>query len=137
MTSKRDNELTNLRPSVEVNIDENEANSPGHFQNATLRPILKLQNELVLQMFNHYLDKHRGSFLQLPHAKQLDFIANSIRSDLRLRNMLTGVIIGHFTKNEWDLFATQEQEITRRIADLLIQRIKDQVVLVLTGSKKV
>ena len=58
MTSKRDNEITSLRPSVEVNIDKNEANSPGHFQNATLRPILKLQNELLLQMFNHYLDKY-------------------------------------------------------------------------------
>ena len=78
-------------------------------------------------MFKHYLEKLKGSFFQLSQDKQLDFIANSIRSDLRFRNMLTGVIIGHFTKNEWDVFAKQEQEITRRIADLLIQRLKDQV----------
>lgn len=127
MIKNRDNELTSLRPSIEVNLEENPENSPGHFQNVTLRPILKLQNELLLQMFKHYLEKLKGSFFQLAPAKQLDFIANSIRSDLRLRNLLTGVIIGHFTKNEWDVFATQEQEITRRIADLLIQRLKDQV----------
>ena len=127
MTTNRDDELTSLRPSIEVNIEENLENTPGHFQNATLRPILKLQNELLLQMFKHYLEKLKGSFFQLSPDKQLDFISNSIRSDLRFRNMLTGVIIGHFTKNEWDVFAKQEQEITRRIADLLIQRLKDQV----------
>ena len=127
MTTNRDDELTSLRPSIEVNIEENLENTPGHFQNTTLRPILKLQNELLLQMFKHYLEKLKGSFFQLSPDKQLDFIANSIRSDLRFRNMLTGVIIGHFTKNEWDVFAKQEQEITRRIADLLIQRLKDQV----------
>ena len=127
MTTNRDDEITSMRPSIEVNIEENLENTPGHFQNATLRPILKLQNELLLQMFKHYLEKLKGSFFQLSPDKQLDFIANSIRSDLRFRNMLTGVIIGHFTKNEWDVFAKQEQEITRRIADLLIQRLKDQV----------
>ena len=127
MTTNRDDEITSMRPSIEVNIEENLENTPGHFQNATLRPILKLQNELLLQMFKHYLEKLKGSFFQLSPDKQLDFIANSIRSDLRFRNLLTGVIIGHFTKNEWDVFAKQEQEITRRIADLLIQRLKDQV----------
>lgn len=127
MTIKRDNQLTTLRPSIEANLEENPENSPGHFQNATLRPILKLQNGLLLQIFKHYLQKSKGSFFQLAPPKQLDFIANSIRSDLRFRNMLTGIIIGHFTEQEWEVFATHEQELTRRIADLLIQRLSDQV----------
>jgi hypothetical protein len=123
----RDTELAGLRPIVQANLAENHENSPGHFQNATLRPILKLQNELLLQMFKHYLQKSKGSFFQLTAPKQLEFIANSIRSDLRFRNMLTGTIIGHFTEQEWEVYAAQEQEITRRIADLLIQRLSDQV----------
>lgn len=127
MTIERDNQLTTLRPSIEANIDENPENSPGHFQNATLRPILKLQNGLLMQIFKHYLQKTKGSFFQLAPPKQLEFIANSIRSDLRFRNMLTGIVIGHFTEKEWEVFATQEQELTRRIADLLIQRLSDQV----------
>ncbi len=127
MTMNRDNQLTSLRPNITANIEENPENSPGHFQNATLRPILKLQNELLLQMFKHYLQKSKGSFFQLSAPKQLEFIANSIRSDLRFRNMLTGTIIGHFTEKEWEVFATQEQEITRRIADMLIKRFSDQI----------
>lgn len=127
MTIKRDNQLTTLRPSIEANIDENPENSPGHFQNATLRPILKLQNGLLMQIFKHYLQKTKGSFFQLAPPKQLEFIANSIRSDLRFRNMLTGIVIGHFTEKEWAVFAQHEQELNRRIVDLLIQRLSDQV----------
>ncbi len=116
-----------MRPAIQANLDENPVDSAGHFQNATLRPILKLQNELLLQMFRHYLQKTKGSFFQLPPPRQLEFIANSIRSDLRFRNLLTGVIIGHFTESEMTVFTEQEQELTRRIADLLIQRLSDQV----------
>jgi hypothetical protein len=127
MTSARNTELPLLRPAIQANLDENPVDSAGHFQNATLRPILKLQNELLLQMFRHYLQKTKGSFFQLPPPRQLEFIANSIRSDLRFRNLLTGVILGHFTESEMTVFTEQEQELTRRIADLLIQRLSDQV----------
>ena len=48
-------------------------------------------------------------------------------SDLRLRNMLVGIVIGHFTLEEWEVFAPQEQELTKRIAHLLVQRLCDQV----------
>lgn len=127
MTIKRDSELLKLRPTVPAIAEENPVGSAGHFQNATLRPILKLQNGLLLQAFKHYLQKTKGSFFQLAPPKQLEFIANSIRSDLRFRNMLVGIILGHFTEQEWEVFATHEQELTRRIADLLIQRLSDQM----------
>lgn len=127
MTQDRNTGLQRLRPSIQVNLDENPENSAGHFQNATLRPILKLQNELLLRIFMQYLKKSKGSFFQLDPPKQLAFIASSIRSDLRFRNLLTGVVIGQFTEAEWAVFAAQEQELSRRIVDLLIQRISDQV----------
>ncbi len=127
MTINRDEQLLALRPSIQANITENPENSPGHFQNATLRPILKLQNALLLQIFKHYLQKTKGGFFQMAPPKQLEFIANSIRSDLRFRNQLTGIVIGHFTEAEYAVFAEHEQELSRRIADLLIQRLGDQV----------
>ncbi|MCC6727653.1 MAG: glyoxalase [Saprospiraceae bacterium] len=127
MPKERNDQIVLLRPTIQANLEENPKNSAGHFQNATLRPILKLQNELLLQMFRHYLQKTKGSFFLLSAPKQLEFIANSIRSDLRFRNLLTGVVVGHFTETEMAVFIEQEQELSRRIADLLIQRLSDQV----------
>ena len=127
MTIERDNELLRLRPIIEAKVEDNPKNSPGHFQNVTLRPILKLQNELLLQIFRQYVQKRKSDFFQLPLQKRSDYISNSVRSDMRLRNLLTGVIIGQFTVEEWEVFAPQEQELTRRIADMLIERLNDQV----------
>lgn len=127
MTHNRDTELLRLRPAILANPDENEEGSPGHFQNATLRPILKFQNELLLQMFRHYLLKTKGRFSQFPASEKLDFIANSLRNDLRLRNCMIGVVIGHFTAQEWEVFIRHEQELTRRIVELLIKRLSDQL----------
>lgn len=131
MIQDRNTGLRQLRPSIQANLDENPENSAGHFQNATLRPILKLQNELLLQLFRHYLHKSKGGFFQLARPEQLAFIANSIRRDQHFRNLLTGVIVGHFTEEEWAIFAPQEQELTKRIANLLIQRLSDQVAQLL------
>lgn len=127
MTQDRNTGLQFLRPSIPVDLTENPENSAGHFQNATLRPILKLQNELLLQIFQQYLQKSKGSFFQLDRPKKLAFIAHSIRRDLHFRNLLIGIVVGHFTEEEWAIFAGQEQELSRRIADLLIQRLSDQV----------
>ena len=134
MSKERNTEIARLRPTIQANLNENPENSAGHFQNATLRPILKLQNELLLLMFKHYLQKTKGSFFLLAPPKQLEFIANAIRSDLRFRNLLTGVVIGHFTESEWAVFAEQEQELTRRIADMLVQRFSDQIALLLVDK---
>jgi len=127
MTQNRNTGLQLLRPSIPVDLTENPENSAGHFQNATLRPILKLQNELLLQLFRHYLHKSKGVFFQLARPEQLAFIANSIRRDQHFRNFLVGIVVGHFTEAEWAVFAPQEQELSRRITDLLIQRLSDQV----------
>lgn len=125
MTTNRDAELTRLRPTIQANLDQKNISEAELFQNATLRPILKLQNGLLLQVFGHYLQKTKGSFFKLPAPKQLEFIANAIRSDQRLRNLLTGIIVGHFTEDEWQAYATNEPELSRRIADMLVQRLCD------------
>lgn len=127
MEKERDIELLRLRPSIQVNLEENPVHSAGHFQNATLRPILKFQNGLLIQMFRHYLLKTKGRFSQFPPSEKLDFISHSLRNDLRLRNCMIGVVIGHFTEQEWEVFVTHEQELTRRIVELLIKRLSDQL----------
>lgn len=116
-----------LRPTVQADPTGDAEHSPGHFMHMTLRPVCKLQNELLLHLFRQYIHKTKDTFRQLSPARRLEFIAHSIRRDQRLRSLLFGVVIGHFTEAEWRLFATQEQELSRRLSELLIQRLSDQV----------
>ncbi len=124
----RDTALTALRPLIPTIIDKNAVNPAELFQNRTLRPILKLQNDLLDGIFRQYIIKRKGAFHKLDQSKQVAYIENSIRKDLRFKNLLVGVITGHFTLEEWALFIADEGELTKRMTNLLVQRLTSQVV---------
>lgn len=126
MNTSRDEALLALRPPVEVAPT---AMTPAEqFQNTTLRPLLKLQNALLLHVFGDYLTKRKNTFAQMAANDQLTYIDHTIRQDQKFKNLLVGLILGHFTGNEWQTFRTNEAELTRRIVALLIQRLQHQLV---------
>lgn len=125
----RDTALLTLRP--QINSDAITASSAEAFQNQTLRPVLKLQNDLLLSLFRHYLTKRKqlgpdARFAKLGAAEQEAYIDHTIRTDLKFRNLLVGTVIGQFTTAEWTAFLADESELTRRLGNMLTQRIQSQ-----------
>lgn len=96
------------------------------FQNEVLRPVLKLQNQLLLHLFQQYLHKQKTPFARWTEAKQLEFIRQSIQRDQRFATLLLGTIIGHFTIEEWKIYQNHEADLRRRIRSLIIQRLQSQ-----------
>ncbi len=124
--SNRDLNLKALRPLI-PNISEEDVTSDSElFQNITLRPILKLQHDLLLQTFQQYVIHRKNVFLKLPPEKKLEYIENSIRKDLNFRSLLIGMIVGHFTIEELNLYSERENELRKRLINMLIERIKSQ-----------
>lgn len=58
---------------------------------------------------------------------QAEFIAHNVKSDLKFKNRLIGTLIGHFTADEFAFFAENEAELTRRMTDLLVQRLQSTI----------
>lgn len=97
------------------------------FQNETLRPIMRVQNVLILEAFQHYIDKYKGLYYQLPLDKQLRYIEKGVQKDTKLRNTLKGIIIGMFTEQEFRHYLENSSPINKRIMNLIVERIKDQM----------
>ena len=70
------------------------------FQNRTIRPIALLQNDILVEVFKHYIKKHKNVFYDLSVEKRIDYIENSIHKDMKFRNSLKGIMIGQFTITE-------------------------------------
>ena len=120
----RDSELIKLRPLIAT--ETGREGDVENFQNQTLRPILKLQNDLLVRVFGQYLQKRKtraGSAVPLPG----NFIKGIIQKDAAIRHLLVGLVVGHFTLAEWEFFARHEAELTRRTANLIVQRLQDQI----------
>jgi hypothetical protein len=122
----KDNLLA-LRPSIPSIRHDLEMNPEEAFQNHTLRPILKFQNELLLAAYAEHVLKHKGIFYQLTIPKRLEFIKESMQKDALLKHTLSGMVLGLFTQEEFQFYLVHEKELKKRIGDMLIQRLQDQV----------
>ena len=111
-----------LRPHVPTQPTDQPAEA---FQNETLRPILKMQHELLLELFRHYLVKRKVDWTNLAHNRRSAKAKELISRDNRLRGLLFGTTIGQFTPAELTFYLEHESECNRRLTGLLTQRILD------------
>jgi len=125
--SERDSLILELRGGTIGEIQQSSHDEI--FQNKTLRPILKIQNELFLESFLNYANKYKNDFFNLSTEKKLSFIENSIHKDIKFRNALKGMIIALFTIEEFRDYTLNSSSLNKRMMNLLIERLKDQVQL--------
>lgn len=115
---------TSIRPTLTF---EKEAEGEFEkFQNEVLRPILKLQNDLLVEIFKTYVEKRKGTFYKLSEKEQLVYIDQSVRKDMKFKHYLEGIITGMFTLQEYARFIENEEELTKRMINLLVQRLHSQ-----------
>ncbi|HMI07718.1 MAG TPA: hypothetical protein VK528_09255 [Flavobacterium sp.] len=99
------------------------------FQNQTLRPILKLQNDLFLAVFANQISKHKNDFYKLSVEKKLHYIENVIQKDIKFRNSLKGMVISLFSLDEYAEYISNSSNLNKRMMNMLIERLKSQVQL--------
>ncbi|WP_300569135.1 glyoxalase [Flavobacterium sp.] len=124
----RDAIIIDLRGETIGNITTQSSNEE-IFQNKTLRPILKLQNDLFIQVFINYAVKQKSAFFTLTPEKKMSYIENVIQRDIKFRNSLKGMIIGLFTVEEYTDYIQNSSNLNKRMMNLLIERLKSQVQL--------
>lgn len=114
---------------VTLGTISSESSSEEYFQNQTLRPILKMQNELFIEIFKNYILKSKANFETFTIDKKLQFIENSIQNDMKFRSLLNGIVIGLFTTDEYLLYSQNVNALNKRIITMLVERIKSQLQL--------
>jgi hypothetical protein len=115
-----DDNRTALRPQ----LDLAPASSPDEkFQNETLRPILKMQHELLMSAFELYLEKRKVKLLQLPEKDRFGKVKELVSRDNRLRGLLLGIIVGQFTGAEMQFYREHDGVVNRRLTNLLTERL--------------
>lgn len=125
----RDINLLELRPEIPSAVVNSMMTSDEYFQNSTLRPVIKLQNDLLLEVFKNYVHKHKNVFHDLTIDKRLDYIENAIHKDMKFRNSLKGIVIGQFTIEEYLLYIKNSSALNKRMMDIVKERIKSNVQL--------
>src|SRR5690554_924050 len=125
----RDSILVRMRPEIPSAQIHPNMTPDELFQNCTLRPITRLQNDLLLAAFRNYVAKHKNVFYDLTVEKRLDYIENAIQKDMKFRNSLKGMIIGQFTLEEFDTYIQNSSALNKRMMDIVKERLKSNIQL--------
>lgn len=125
----RDLKLINLRPEISSARVSEKMSLDEQFQNKTLRPIAKLQNDLLLSVFRNYIKKHKNKFYELKLNQRTIYIENAIQKDVKFRNSLKGIIIGQFTLAEFERYIGNSSSLNKRMMNLVKERLQSQLQL--------
>jgi len=123
----RSEDLLGMRPLIAQARVSPEMSAEERFQNTTLRPIIKFQNDLLLAAFRNYIRKHKNGFYELSMENRLSFVENAIQKDIKFRNSLKGMVIGQYTLEEYELYIANSSALNKRMMNMVIERIKDQI----------
>lgn len=127
--NSREIDLESLRPEIPSAIVNPLMSTDEQFQNKTLRPIVKLQNDLFLMVFKNYVLKHKNVFYTLSLDRRLQYIENAVQKDIKFRNSLKGMVIGQFTLEEYEQYIQNSSALNKRMMSLVIERLKSNIQL--------
>lgn len=119
----RDEVLVSLRPSINANSDT--FNLLESFQNKTIRPIIKLQSNLLLRHIKAYIKKNKPYFNNLNFEAQKQYIAQILKSDIRLKTELISFVVALFTTEEQEFYLQNQNALNKRITEILYSRCVD------------
>lgn len=98
------------------------------FQNRTLRPVIKMQHDLILGLFTLQLQKRKIDFEELPITKKKSYIEQVFQKDISFRSYMVGIIVGQFTMEEFEIYSINQSEFHKRIIGMIKKRIKDTLL---------
>lgn len=115
-----------LRPVIKTE-EFDKSTEDEKFQSLTLRPILKLQNKLIIGLFKNYIVESKSSFYPLSAEQKANFVETTLQKNIVLKNKLIGIVLGMFTLEELAFYSVNASLCNKRIVSLLIERIRSQI----------
>ena len=123
----REPTLLQLRPQIDTIIDSSESSVVEFFQNKTLRPILKLQNQVLVDVFKGLSAQKLAAFIRLANDQKRAWIRDILSKDAITRNVILGLILAMMTREELSFFFEHEKECRQRIMDMAAERLAMQL----------
>lgn len=125
--NNRDFDLKSCRPIISSALITDGMSFDERFQNITLRPVIKQQDDLLQLVFKNYIAKHKNVFYDLQLEKRMDYIENTVHKDMKFRNSVKGMIIGLFTLEEYKLYTTNSSSLNKRMMNIVKERLLSSI----------
>ena len=97
------------------------------FQNEVLRPILKMQHDIILKTFHNHIKKSSIKWTQLNQIKKVKCVNDQLSKNLQIKHLIIGLIVGHLNDLEINQYLSNTKEYNKRIIQMAKQRIQSTI----------
>ena len=95
------------------------------FQNKVIRPVIKELHKILLLALAAYLQNKNVKFEQKAESEKMDYLSSAISKDIAFRNMLTGMVAGNLSDDEFSTYLSlNSSDINKRILCILTERFR-------------
>ncbi len=115
------------RPSIRTLSKEKQPLGLELFQNETLRPILKMKNDVIVNFFKQYLLDKKITWADKKNDKKEEFIYENLTRDSLFKNAMIHLIVGNFSLKEFLEYIPTHKEYNKRIWKMIQQRLCSQL----------
>ncbi|MFK7787621.1 MAG: glyoxalase [Crocinitomicaceae bacterium] len=112
-----------LRPMISTIGSQENASTEERFQNEVLRPIIKMQHDIILAYFENYLIKMKIRLEGLSGFKKKEIVSSVFGKNQQFKTELRGMIIGQLTIEEFQTYLKIANSTNKRINNMLQERV--------------
>jgi hypothetical protein len=114
-----------VRPILPAAILSGVMTPEEEFQNKVLRPIIKMQSDLLMAHISAQLKALKIDWDQLTALKKKDTLTALLTKDQLFKSELVGMVIGQLEIAEYQTYRAHPKELNKRITQMLLNRAID------------
>ena len=119
--------MEKVRPKLPDAITEGEPKEEELFQNMVLRPVIKMQHDLLIMRLKSHFSSKRILFNVMDNKKRTAAIIQAFQNDHNLKKEIQGMIIGQLTVLEFQQYLKIERSLNKRIVQMVRNRMIDSL----------
>ena len=120
--------MEKVRPKLPDALTEGELKEEELFQNMVLRPVKKMQHDLLIMRVKSHFRSKRILFNLMDNKKRTEAIIQAFQSDHNLKKEIQGMITGQLSLAEFQQYLKSERSINKRIIQMVRNRMIDSLM---------
>ena len=120
--------MEKVRPNLPKSLIEGHLKQEVLFQNMVLRPVIKMQHDILILRVKSYFLSKRVVFNVMDQKKRTKAIEQAFLNDHPFKKEIQGMIIGQLSQDEFQQYLQFEKSVNKRIFQMVKNRMLDSII---------
>ena len=120
--------MEKVRPNLPGSLVEGNLKEEELFLNMVLRPVIKMQHDILILRVKSYFLSKRVVFNVMDQKKRTKAIEQAFLNDHPFKKEIQGMIIGQLSQDEFKQYLQFEKSVNKRIFQMVKNRMLDSII---------